>query len=121
MTDFFVGGGGGSRNCFKCNESGHMARECPNAEQGMYFISLNTVNVNKKMLVCQVDSSPMKKLKKKELPRFKSLKVLFQQIVYKLEKMVVFCKVKLTKALVFMPHLWALCFLVCVSVRPSSG
>ncbi|XP_052069001.1 ATP-dependent RNA helicase DDX4-like isoform X3 [Mytilus californianus] len=27
-------GGSGGGNCFKCNESGHMARECPNAEQG---------------------------------------------------------------------------------------
>ncbi|CAC5419578.1 DDX4 [Mytilus coruscus] len=28
------GGGGRSGNCFKCNESGHMARDCPNAQQG---------------------------------------------------------------------------------------
>lgn len=30
---FSVGGGrGGGGNCFKCNESGHMARDCPNSE-----------------------------------------------------------------------------------------
>nr|CAL91030.1 DEAD box helicase [Macrostomum lignano] len=33
-ADDGAGGGGGGSVCYKCNQSGHFARECPNAEAG---------------------------------------------------------------------------------------
>ena len=33
----FVGGGGGGRECFKCGESGHMARDCTNPPKGIHY------------------------------------------------------------------------------------
>lgn len=37
---FLAGGGGGGRDCFKCGESGHMARDCTNPPKGINYIAL---------------------------------------------------------------------------------
>jgi hypothetical protein len=36
MFNVSAGGGGGGRDCYKCGESGHMARDCTNPPKGMY-------------------------------------------------------------------------------------